>query len=73
MYGGMIKEMGRPKKKSAGANASTPGFAIRGSKEWHAWVTALAEFRRLKVTDVIDQALVEFASKHGYEPPAPKR
>jgi hypothetical protein len=72
MAAGTSKRMGRPKKK-AEADGKMPGFAIRGSKEWHAWVTELASFRRLRATDLIDQALVEYASQHGFTKAAPKR
>ena len=33
----------------------------------------LADFRRLKATDLIDQALVEYAERHNFPDPAPKR
>jgi hypothetical protein len=35
------------------------GIAIRGSERWRDRATGLAEFRRLKATDLIDRALVE--------------
>lgn len=62
--------MGRPKKKNGGPAV---GIAVRGSKEWRDWVMALADFRRLKATDLIDQALIEYAERHGFEKRAPKR
>lgn len=65
-------QVGRPKKGNA-SETKAHGIAIRGSKEWREWVTALAEFRRLKSTDLVDQALVEYAEKHGFTKPAPKR
>ena len=63
-------DMGRPKKRKEG---EVVGIAIRGSQEWRDWVNGLADSRRLKVTDLIDQALVEYAERHGYEPKPPKR
>jgi hypothetical protein len=33
----------------------------------------LAKFRRLHATDIIDQALVEYAQKHGFDEVAPER
>jgi hypothetical protein len=66
---GML-EMGRKKRQDEDAKS---GIAIRGSKEWRDWVMALAKFKRLKATDLIDQALIEYARNHHFEPPAPER
>jgi hypothetical protein len=33
----------------------------------------LAAHRRLKASDVIDQALIEYAERYGYDKPAPRR
>jgi hypothetical protein len=68
---GALKRMGRPKKKT-GRDEKAYGVAIRGSKEWRDWVMDLAEFRRLKATDLIDQALVEYAQKYVYKKPSPR-
>ena len=73
MLSGTMKEMGRPKKKRGGPDDAVAGIAIRGSKKWHAWVLKLADERRLKVTDLIDQALVFDAKEHGFEDVPPKR
>lgn len=69
------RKMGRPKKKKTGEGPESRSFgiAIRGSKEWRDWVMELADFRRLKATDLIDQALVEYADRHGFTKRAPKR
>jgi hypothetical protein len=69
MVVGVTRKMGR--KKSG--KDEPKGVVVRGSQEWRDWVTGLADFRRLKVTDLIDQALVEYAERHGYKPSAPKR
>lgn len=73
MGGGMLKTMGRPKKKGLAGEPKAVGLAIRGSVAWRDWVMELADFRRLKATDVMDQALVEYAERHGFAKPAPKR
>lgn len=61
--------MGRPKK----GGPKSVGIAIRGSQEWRDWVMRLAKSRRLKATDLIDQALIEYAKNHGFDEPAPER
>ena len=68
--------MARPKKKAEQnpkPEAKGSGIAIRGSEEWRNWVMALARFKRLKATDLIDQALVEYARNHGFTEEAPER
>ena len=47
--------------------------SIRGTEAWRDWLMELAAHRRLKAADVIDQALIEYAQKHGYIEPAPPR
>jgi hypothetical protein len=63
------KRAGRPKSPQPKKNV----IGLRGSEEWRQWVMALADFRRLKATDLIDQALVEYAERYGFTRPAPKR
>lgn len=46
---------------------------VKGSKEWRDWVMALSRFSRMRVPFLIDHALIEYAKRHGFEPPAPKR
>src|SRR5262249_4545712 len=70
---GAQKRMGGPKREGGAGGGKVFGIAIRGSKEWRDWVMDLADFRRLKATDLIDQALVEYAERHGFNPSAPKR
>lgn len=67
--GARANVMGRPKKKGP----ASVGIAVRGTKEWRDWVNELADSRRLKATDLIDQALIEYADRHGFKKPAPKR
>jgi hypothetical protein len=47
--------------------------SIRGAEAWRAWLMALAAHRRLKASDVIDQALTEYAQKYGYPERVPPR
>ena len=47
--------------------------SIRGTESWRDWLMGLAAHRRLKAVDVIDQALIEYAQKYGYNEPAPPR
>jgi hypothetical protein len=63
-------QMGRPKSSKPDEGS---GIAVRGSKAWRDWVNELADFRRLKMTDLIDQSLVEYAERHGFKKRAPKR
>jgi hypothetical protein len=70
---GASVSMARPKKQAAKADAEPKGIVVRGCVEWRDWVMELADFRRLKATDLIDQALVEYAENHGFKKPAPKR
>jgi hypothetical protein len=66
----VLERMGRPKKRQ---ETEYKVIAIRGTPDWHEWVFQLAEFRRTPVTSVIDQALVEYAERHGFKKPAPSR
>ncbi len=47
--------------------------SIRGTERWREWLAGLATHRRLSAADVIDQALIEYASKYGYKEKAPPR
>ncbi len=47
--------------------------SIRGTEAWRDWLMGLAAHRRLKAADVIDQALIEYAQRYGYDRPAPPR
>jgi hypothetical protein len=64
-------KLGRPKRQSDLPDPK--GITIRGSAEWRQWITELAEFRRSKITDMVDQAIVEYAERHGFKKTAPKR
>jgi hypothetical protein len=73
MAGGATGTVGRPKRMLSEEDQASAVITTRGTKKWHAWVLRLADFRRLRATDLIDQALVEYADKHGFTEPAPKR
>jgi hypothetical protein len=46
---------------------------IRSTPVWREWLVALAEYQRLSVADVIDQAVVGYARQIRFPKPAPKR
>jgi hypothetical protein len=48
-------------------------ISIRGTEAWRDWLMRLAKHKRLNATDVIDQALVEYAERHGFEEAPPER
>jgi hypothetical protein len=61
------------KAKVARDKASTIAVTLRGSPAWKAWVEALARHARLDVAKVIDRALIDFATKEGFDQEAPER
>jgi hypothetical protein len=68
---GTVEPMGRKKSKPAESEAGA--VVVRGSRAWYEWVVKYAKFRRLKITDLVDQSLVESAEKHGFPDPPPDR
>jgi hypothetical protein len=62
-----------PDKGGAEPPARRNVVSIRGTEAWRDWLMGLAAHRRLKAADVIDQALIEYAQKYGYEKKAPPR
>ena len=48
-------------------------LSVRGSRDWRAWVSRLADHNRLRVSDLIDRALVDCAEKSGFDQAAPLR
>jgi hypothetical protein len=67
----MAKKKAPPKSAPDGARPTT--VAVRASVAWKEWVDRLADFKRLTVADVIDQALVKYARDEGFTEAAPKR
>lgn len=65
------EKMGRKKTKKPDTEFGT--VVVRGGLDWYEWVAKFAKFRRLKITDLVDQALIESAEKHGFADPAPER
>lgn len=61
------------KKKGDPKRPTYPVLSMRGSLEWKDWVDRLSDHVRLRTPDVVDQALVDFATKHGFTDPPPKR
>src|SRR5947209_8112674 len=47
--------------------------SIRGTEQWRDGLMGLAAHRRLKASDVIEQALIEYAQKYGYDKAPPPR
>lgn len=64
---------GEPAREQPDPPARRNVVSIRGTEEWRDWLMGLAAHRRLKAADVIDQALIEYANKYGYDKPAPPR
>jgi hypothetical protein len=69
------KRKGKPGRKPDPERAMQATLMVRGSKAWRAWVDALAEHatRSGSVSDLVDQALVEFARIKGFGEDPPKR
>lgn len=72
-----MTDMPKKKTKASTPKSAAPGrresvIGLKGLPEWKVWLARLAEHRRLSMADVIDQALVDYAAKYGFEPP-PKR
>ena len=73
-----VAERTMAKKKTARPKTPEPAtrknvVSIRGTENWRDWLMGLAAHRRLKASDVIDQALIEYAERHGYTREAPPR
>ena len=63
-------KVARPKKNES-KGAKTIGFRVSG--EYNAWIDGFAEHERLKIADLIDRALVEWAKAKNYGPKPPRR
>jgi hypothetical protein len=67
----MAKKRAAPKKAPVRTRVTT--VAVRASVAWKEWLDRFADFRRLTVADVIDQALVSHARETGFTELPPKR
>jgi hypothetical protein len=47
--------------------------AIKGTPEWKAWVLGLADFLRVPLPVLMDNALCNYARQVSFEPEPPKR
>lgn len=47
--------------------------ALKGSAEYAAWLDDLSKHQRLRIAEVVDQALVYYAKHVGFEKSAPPR
>jgi hypothetical protein len=59
----------RPKRSLSTSGATPNALVIRGRATWLAWLKRVASARRIKPTEAIDQALLDWAARHGLEPP----
>src|SRR4051794_16621682 len=64
------KKLGRPPSKE-GTRAQA--VVVRGRVGWKTWVDELADHCRMDISDLVDQALVEFARGKGFDKLPPKR
>jgi hypothetical protein len=62
----------RPGLEPKSGGASPNIISMRGSPEWRAWLTRLAEKCRATPSALIDRALAELARREGFEEP-PRR
>lgn len=64
------KQAGRP-KTTTGRDGRLTIAVYKGSSEYADWLRTVAKKDRIGLTDVIDQAIAEWAAKRNYsEPPA---
>jgi hypothetical protein len=48
-------------------------LSMRGSRAWREWVFQLASHNRVRISDLIDRTLIDYAEKSGFDPPPPLR
>jgi hypothetical protein len=63
------RKPGRPKRAGP---ARVTVVALKGSREWKAWLDRFAGHCRLGLANTIEQSLVHYAQERGYRRP-PKR
>lgn len=61
---------GRPK---SGLPPRVIAFALKSTEEWRDWLRRLAEAERMGISDLVDRAIADYASKVGFPDPPPKR
>lgn len=63
-----------PKPKPPGeATPAQMVLSIKMRPEFHAWLSELAEHKRITLVQIFDQAVVDYAKREGFTKPAPKR
>lgn len=65
--------MGRKKSDPPGMEPRIPVATIKGTPEWKAWLEAVAGHCRETTASLFDHAVEEYAKKHGYDVPPPRR
>jgi hypothetical protein len=48
-------------------------LTMRGRPEWKVWLKRLSKHCRLKVAVCVEQALMEYAERRGFDEPSPER
>ncbi len=67
------KSKGKPGRKPDPSRVMQATTMVRSSAAWREWVVALAEFKRTTMSDLIDDALVAYARREGFDKPPPPR
>jgi hypothetical protein len=75
---GALSTMARPKKRNVGGRpkADDPKrslASLKGGEKYAKWFNGLVEYSHLPATILIEHALREYAERHGYGDPQPKR
>jgi hypothetical protein len=63
------KGMGRPKAEDPKRSLAS----LKGGERYAKWLAGLVDHSHLPVTILIEHALREYAERHGYTAPQPKR
>lgn len=61
------------KKKAAAKDDRESLTTLKGSPAWTAWVKRLAKHDRNTTVGLIDRALAEYATNHGFNEEPPER
>lgn len=72
-----MQTMARPKKRAVGRPKNLGPkptlVSLRGSEEYREWLEGLANRSHLPMAILLEHALREYAERHGYEKPQPRR